>query len=149
MSNRPLVVSLILLWIVWFLMTHLKGKWISPSEELFAALSIYSDLAQLEDKHFRNFGTYGNIQRLSSLDPALMRKESVESREHGYAFEIVAIGRAYSIRIIPVEMGRYVSLYADETRLIMASYGLPRAGRRSGNLRQDTLWRFMPKGSAR
>ena len=125
-------------------------RWTTPANELKTTLGYYHKLARMEEYHLQRYGKYGDLQELLRTSLAGRESSVAGTCEGGYCFNVSAKDEGYSIWIFPDASDtrpkrlRALSLYADQTRIVRASYGLPRAGRASPALSDDELSRFKP-----
>lgn len=150
MSNKLLVAALATIGSLILYMVLVHERWTTPADELSMTLSCYSHLEGMEQDHFRRYGRYADLQEILSSSSTSMKRTIGKSCEDGYRFDVVATGLGYSISIMPDEVAqsgrhRSLSLYADETHVVRASYGLPRANKQSTILSEREIRRFMPR----
>ena len=122
-----------------------REKWSTPADELKIVLGYYQVIATGQRAYFETHGRYADFQQLLGSGAGKYRLHS--QCEALYCFEVRGAESKYSIRIFPdrrISPSRHLSLYADETRIIRVTYGLPDAHAGSDVLSQEEISRFQP-----
>ncbi len=122
-----------------------REQWTTPADELRVCLHLYHQVEELEQLHLHTFGTYAGLQELLESAPRRAKHDLSGRCQDGYCLQVLGGGKTYAILVVPDRTfsgNRTLSLYGDQTGIVRASFGLPRADQNSPALSPKELGRF-------